>query len=122
MPDHTQNLVVETQKNIAILQFSGDLDAGLVQKLRPAIEIQLQKSDANSFIADIHRVRFLDSNGVGLFVSLLKRAHARKGKLALVGAQGQPLSVLKMVGLNETLVSFHATLEQAQDFLNQPNN
>ena len=57
-------------------------------------------------IVDLQRVAFLDSHGVGLFVSLLKRCHRNQGRLFVAGATGQPASVLKMVGLNASLVTY----------------
>ena len=99
--------------NIAVITFSGQMDAASVQQIKPVLQQQLSV-DAAHIIVDLEKVEFLDSHGVGLFVSLLKRAHMNRGRLVLSGAEGQPAAVLLMVGFNGELVSYCKTVAEAK--------
>lgn len=110
----TQAYELQNRATYSLLSLHGELDAATVEQIRPALQAQLPESCAQ-IIIDLEKVSFIDSHGVGLFVSLLKRVHRRNGRLVLAGAAGQPAAVLKMVGLNGSLVSYcpdrHAALQ-----------
>lgn len=104
---------LENIEGLPVLKFAGDIDAAFVREMRPRLEQQLSTSLKPGYILDLSGVHFLDSHGIGFFVSLLKRAHAARGRLGIVGAKDQPLSVLNMVGLNSDLVKYFPTAEAA---------
>lgn len=110
----TQAYELQNRATYSQLAFSGDLDAATVEQIKPALQAQLPP-DCAQIIIDLENVSFIDSHGVGLFVSLLKRVHRLGGRLLIAGAAGQPAAVLKMVGLNGALVSYctdrHAALQ-----------
>lgn len=100
-----QTYELQNRATYSQLVFAGDLDAETVEQIKPAIQAQLPQECAQ-IIIDLANVGFIDSHGVGLFVSLLKRVHRRGGRLVIAAAAGQPAAVLKMVGLNGALVSY----------------
>lgn len=108
----TQYYELQNKPAHSLLVFAGDLDAETVENIRPVLQAQLPDTCAN-IIVDLQRVDFLDSHGVGLFVSLLKRCHRNHGRLFVAGATGQPASVLKMVGLNASLVTYCSSRDEA---------
>ncbi len=101
----TKAYELQNRATYSQLIFTGDLDAATVEHIRPALQAQLPQ-ECVQIIIDLENVGFIDSHGVGLFVSLLKRVHRRGGRLLIAGAGGQPAAVLKMVGLNGALVSY----------------
>lgn len=101
----------EKSGDIAILKFLCELDASSALHVQNAMKKLLQ-DDTRSFVIDLHDVTFLDSHGVGLFAMLLRHAHTKNGFLAFCGAEGQPKSVLKMVGFDE-MVKYYDTVEDA---------
>lgn len=103
---------IQPAADYTLIRFYGFIDASTVEHIRPMLQRQLPDHSAN-LIVDMREVGFLDSHGVGLFVSLLKQAHRNKGRMAFAAAKGQPSSVLKMVGFNGGLVSYCATLNDA---------
>ena len=107
---------IQAEANYALIRFSGFIDAAAVMQIKPLLQQQLPAS-AGNIVVDLEKVEFLDSHGVGLFVSLLKRAHHNNGRLVLASAAGQPASVLQMVGFNGELVSYCLTLEDAKKAL-----
>lgn len=96
---------IQNTPAFALIRFRGFLDASTVQQARPALLESIPASCAN-FLLDLGEVDFLDSHGAGLFVSLLKRAHQNRGRIVISGAEGQPSSVLRMVGFNGALVAY----------------
>ncbi|MBI1216511.1 MAG: STAS domain-containing protein [Alphaproteobacteria bacterium] len=106
-------LSVHNEDDYVLISFSGFIDASVVQMARPVL-LEKVPPTCGHIIIDLAGVDFLDSHGVGLFVSLLKRAHANRGHLYFAGADGQPASVLRMVGFsNGDLVSYSADAKEA---------
>ena len=103
---------IQPRQDYTLVRFFGFVDAATVLQIKPAIQRQMPESCAN-IVIDLKGVGFLDSHGVGLFVSFLKQAHRQKGRIVFAGATGQPASVLHMVGLNGALVTYCETVKEA---------
>jgi anti-sigma B factor antagonist len=110
---------VRTAAAYAVITFSGFVDAASVEEAKPALQRLVPVTCAN-IVIDLAGVEFLDSHGVGLFVSLLKRAHMNKGKLYFAGAGGQPASVLNMVGFSGNSIIYCKTASEAESLLETP--
>lgn len=108
----SQNYEMKNRDTYSLVSFAGELDAHMVETLGPALQAQIA-ADCRALIIDVQKVSFIDSHGVGLFVSLLKRMHRHQGRLLISGADGQPASVLRMVGLNRDLVTYCVDKEAA---------
>ena len=110
---NTSNIFeIQIRPELTLLRFFGFVDAATVQQIKPALQKQIPAQCYN-LIIDLKDVGFLDSHGVGLFVSFLKQAHRNKGRIIFTGASGQPASVLQMVGLNGALVTYCASVAEA---------
>ncbi len=113
--NNTQYIEIETINNVVTLTFKGEIDAFTVTQFREYIDKYMIDSSYHGgvIILDLTQVSFIDSHAVGLFVSLLKRAHKAETKLVFVGVEGQPKSILKIVGFNEDIVCYTETMEGA---------
>ena len=111
---------IQNTPDFALIRFHGFLDASTVSKARPALLESIPGTCAN-FLLDLGTVDFLDSHGVGLFVSLLKRAHQNRGRIVIAGAEGQPSSVLHMVGFNGALVAYCENVSKAKELFAEKN-
>lgn len=107
---------IQQQPNHTLLRFFGFVDASTVLKIKPVLNQQIPSSCEN-IIIDLQKVDFLDSHGVGLFVSLLKQVHKNNGRVIFAGAEGQPSSVLTMVGFNGSIVTYCDRVEDAKALL-----
>ncbi len=107
---------IQNNSNFTIINFFGFIDASTVIKVKPVLLENIPIGTRN-LIINLRKVDFLDSHGVGLFVSFLKQVHKNEGRLLFVGAEGQPASVLQMVGLNHNLVTYCETINDAQALL-----
>ncbi len=75
--------ISEVSIRIVTLKPSGRIDAYVVPEFREVIDQQLQ-SGVRHFICDLSDVSFLDSAGLAVLVSLLKRSRQVDGDVKLV--------------------------------------
>lgn len=108
---------IQQRTGYVLLRFFGFIDASIVEQIKPSL-IEKIPSTCGNIVIDLQRVDFLDSHGVGLFVSLLKRAHKNGGRICFAAADGQPASVLNMVGFNSHLVTYCKDTNEADALLN----
>lgn len=109
-------LEIENHTEYSVVRFFGFVDAATVESIKPVVSEKLSK-DCPAIIVDLTRVDFIDSHGVGFFVSLLKKVHSRRGRLIFVGAIDQPASVLNMVGFNTALVTYCDDMQKSLSYI-----
>jgi anti-sigma B factor antagonist len=84
----------------AVLQISGEIDLYSAPTVRQGV-LELADKGAVHLIVDLTQVTFLDSTGLGVFVSCLKRLRAHDGSLALVINTEQILRIFRITGLTK---------------------
>lgn len=82
----------------------GAMDADGVARLRPQLEAAAAAAPERLEL-DMSRVDMIDGSGLGAIAFLFKRLAAAGGRLVLTGVTGQPLAMLKDLGLAEMLVA-----------------
>lgn len=103
---------IQQMPQYTLIRFYGFIDASTVSMMRPVLQNRIPDTSRH-IIVDLREVGFLDSHGVGLFVSLLKMAHKNNGRIVFAAAKGQPSSVLQMVGFSGGIVSYCQSIEEA---------
>jgi stage II sporulation protein AA (anti-sigma F factor antagonist) len=78
-------------------QFALDAEGSL--RLRPVLEAITGSAGAQRVVLDLSLVEALDGSGIGAIAFLRKRLTAAGQKLEVTGAHGQPLSMLRQLGL-----------------------
>jgi anti-sigma B factor antagonist len=86
----------------AVLQVTGEVDVSTAPMLREQIR-DLAAKGAVHLIADLGRVDFLDSTGLGALVGGLKRLREAGGSLALVISEPRILRIFQVTGLTKVL-------------------
>jgi anti-sigma B factor antagonist len=86
----------------AVLQVTGEVDVSTAPMLREQIR-ELAAKGAVHLIADLGRVDFLDSTGLGTLVGGLKRLREAGGSLALAISTPRILRVFQITGLTKAL-------------------
>ena len=84
------------------LQIDGALDALTARDVRPIFD-QVVADKPKRVTVSLEGLTLIDSSGVGAIVSLFKRVKADGGQVVVVGAQDQPLAVLKLLKLDRVL-------------------
>jgi anti-sigma B factor antagonist len=90
------------ENGATVLRIAGDLDVVALSELRPAVD-GIAGRQPPRVVVDLSALRLIDSSGVGAIVSLYKAVHAYGGSLAITGAQGQPLAILRLLRLDRLL-------------------
>jgi anti-anti-sigma factor len=85
------------------LVLKGSLDAGTNPLLRPMLE-RVAADEGRNLRIDLLHLKLLDATGLRTLVSLQRAARARGALVHLIGAHGQPLAMLRLMGLVETFV------------------
>jgi anti-sigma B factor antagonist len=104
-------LTVQTLGDVAVVVLEvEELDAGNTPGCKGAIAPLLE---ANAkVVLDLSRVRFVDSSGLGFFLSCLRKLMARGGDLKLCGMSKQVRAVFELVRIHRIL-EIHKTREEA---------
>jgi anti-sigma B factor antagonist len=84
--------------DITVFAVSGNLDSLTVPEVRPEIE-KIVSSGARKVALDLTGLEIIDSSGIGAIVSLFKRVRGMGGDVKIVGVRGQPLEIMKLLGL-----------------------
>jgi anti-sigma B factor antagonist len=84
------------------IRFEGALDALSARDVRPRLA-QMVSAGADTVTVDLGAVTMLDSCGVGVIMSLLRRVEAGGGRMRVIGVHDQPRVVMKVLEL-ETLL------------------
>ncbi len=82
-----------------VIRIEGVLDAVTTPEIRPLIE-SLIKDQRMSISVDMSALRLIDSSGVGVIVSLFKRAKTYGGIVKINGLRDQPLTIFKLLRLD----------------------
>jgi anti-sigma B factor antagonist len=88
----------------AVLQVTGEVDVYAAPMLREQMR-ELSAKGAVHLIADLSRVDFLDSTGLGALVGGLKRLREVGGSLALVISTPRILRIFQITGLTKVLAA-----------------
>jgi anti-sigma B factor antagonist len=86
----------------AVLRITGEVDIYTAPMLRERIQ-DLAAKGAVHIIADMSRVDFLDSTGLGVLVGGLKRLREHDGSLTPVTSTARILNILQITGLTRVL-------------------
>jgi len=102
---------VVVHDDVPVLAVGGEIDVYSAPELREKL-LELSHGDHTTAVVDLSDVSFVDSTGLGVLVSGLKRFREAGGDLPLVVTQPQILKVLEITGLS-TVFAVHPTLAAA---------
>jgi anti-sigma B factor antagonist len=114
--DLTLNQIGEVA--VAAFTVDDELDAGNAAEFK---RLMMPIIDSHAkVVVDLSRLRFVDSSGLGAFISCLRRLNAKGGDLKLCGMSKQIRTVFELVRMHRVF-SIYATSEEAvQAFASKP--
>ncbi len=80
------------------LTFSGPIEGAGTETLRALLQ-DVVAMPSGDVVLDFTSVTLIDGSGVGAIAYLFKRLHAQQRGLSIVGAAGQPLALLRQLGI-----------------------
>ena len=82
----------------AVVSLSGDLDVATAPRLRDEL-LGLSNRGIRAVMVDLAQLEFIDSSGLGVLVSALRRFREHGGDLALQSPKPAALKIFEMTGL-----------------------
>jgi anti-sigma B factor antagonist len=99
------------REGVTVLTLVGNLDAATSAGLKREV-VTLTDGGKNRVAVDMAKVTLIDSTGVGVLISLFKRARATGGAVHFAGLTGQPKEIFRLLRLDRSL-DLHAKLDEA---------
>jgi anti-sigma B factor antagonist len=97
-----------------------ELDAGnageFKRDIAPLLEVNAK------LVLDLSRLRFVDSSGLGAFISCLRKLNAKGGDLKLCGMSKQVRAVFELVRMHRVFDILGATEEAVRAFERAPTS
>ncbi|GAB4074256.1 anti-sigma factor antagonist BldG [Barrientosiimonas marina] len=90
----------ETDKSVVNL--SGEVDAYTAPKLKEAL-LPLTKTEDHLAEVNLENVHYMDSTGLGIFVSALKSTKEHNSELRLINLQDRVLRLFRITGLDQIM-------------------
>jgi anti-sigma B factor antagonist len=105
------DIVVESTDNVAVMTIVvEELDASNTAEFKRDVAPMLERHA--SIIFDLHVLRFIDSSGLGAFLSCLRKVNEKGGDMKLCCMQKPVRSAFELVRLHRIL-DIHETREAA---------
>lgn len=93
---------IDAANGNVIIQLSGEMDALGCSKIRPDLEALSRQTHPHTVI-DIKQISFIDSSGIGAIVFLFKRLKEQGRSMEIVGVQGQPQELMKLLRIEAAI-------------------
>lgn len=108
------DISTERRDDICRIVLKGEVDVYTSQQLKQEIVDAVDGGCINLLI-DLEQVGFIDSSGLGVLVSGLRRVKERSGTLRLVCTKENILKIFRITGLDKVFPVF-STTEEASEF------
>ncbi|MCG3421247.1 STAS domain-containing protein [Oceanobacillus jordanicus] len=98
------NLVIDVveENNKSVVNLSGEIDAYTAPNLKESL-LPLTQKEGNTVEVDLGNVNYMDSTGLGVFISALKSTKENGSEMKLVNIQDRVLRLFKITGLDEIM-------------------
>jgi anti-anti-sigma factor len=93
---------IDAANGNVIVKLSGEMDALGCSEIRPILE-QITEQQHLHTIMDINEINFIDSSGIGAIVFLFKRLKQQGRSMEIVGVQGQPRELMKLLNIDSAI-------------------
>lgn len=99
----TEQVPVEGS-TVTVVTIHGEIDAHTADQVRSAVDAAL--SPGAQLVVDLSHVTFMDSTGLGVFVTTLKHLRENEGSLDLVITSPRVMKVFELTGL-DVIIPIH---------------
>ena len=104
---------------VVVLSLKGQLDALTAGTMKPVMD-ELISSHSNRVVFNLDELTLIDSSGVGVIVSIFKRARALGGDTKIAHLSKQPREVFRLLRLDKALSIFDTVDEAVDAFKSSP--
>ncbi|KGX90578.1 positive regulator of sigma-B activity [Pontibacillus halophilus JSM 076056 = DSM 19796] len=93
---------VANKENENIVSLSGEIDAYTAPKLKETL-LPLTKGENTVVTVDLAEVNYMDSTGLGVFISALKSTKETNSELKLINPNDRVMRLFEITGLTEII-------------------
>ena len=104
----------ERRGDLCVFTLAGEVDVYTAPKLKERMVAQVD-AGCSKLLIDMEAVTFIDSSGLGVLVSALRRARERDGGVRIVCSRENILKIFRITGLDKVFPIF-AELAEAEQF------
>ena len=108
------DIQTQRQPNQCELVLKGEIDVYTAPKLKTEL-VETIESGCSNIVVDLENVSFIDSSGLGVLVSALRRARERDGAVRIVCTRENILKIFRITGLDKVFPVF-SDLAEARKF------
>jgi anti-sigma B factor antagonist len=90
------------QEGTDVLQLRGEVDAYTITELKEVMK-EIMTKENQEVVVDLEEVTYMDSTGLGVFISALKSAKEHNSELKLINIQDRVYRLFKITGLDEIM-------------------
>ncbi len=107
----------DTKEGILIVTLEGEhLDARETPFFKQKVNDLLEGESCSRAVFDLHRLQFIDSSGLGAFLSILKTLHSKGGDLKLSGMNRTIRTMFELVCMHKIFEIFNSPEEALRSF------
>ncbi len=104
----------DSQGDICTVTLVGEIDVYSAPRLKEELTSRIE-GGCDHLVVDMEKVGFIDSSGLGVLVSALRRARERDGGVRIVCTKDNVLKIFRITGLDKVFPIF-ADAAEAQRF------
>lgn len=86
-----------------VVEFHGELDQSTLPDAEQQLTALIEKYDRSFLILDLSDLGFINSEGIGFFLTTNKKLSDRNKKLIVCGVQAHVADVVKVMGLSDII-------------------
>lgn len=99
------DIKTDVQDNVCAMSLDGEIDVYTAPRLKEEL-VSVVESGCANVIVDMEKVGFIDSSGLGVLVSALRRARERDGVVRIVCTRDNILKIFRITGLDKVFPIF----------------
>jgi anti-sigma B factor antagonist len=99
---------------VCTVTLEGEVDVYTAPRLKERL-VELLDGGCTSVIVDLEKVSFIDSSGLGVLVSALRRAREKGGAVRIVCTRDSVLKIFRITGLDKVFPIF-SDVSEAREF------
>lgn len=104
----------ERDGDVCAVALDGEIDVYTAPRLKEEL-VSVVESGCPNVIVDMEKVGFIDSSGLGVLVSALRRARERDGVVRIVCTRDNILKIFRITGLDKVF-PIYSDMEEATRF------
>lgn len=93
--------LLDVRRGVPIVNVSGELDLQSAPRLRALLDEAMNRLEGRYVVADLSRVSFMDSTGLGILLAKRELLRSNGGDLMLVVRNGAAGRLIGITGLDE---------------------